>query len=324
MDRFFDPLWDERGELRRGCTVGQALAWLTECGSHSAGETVYINGETYKIGRLLYGPDRPAIADKTISRVCDGYYHSHAELRAGQRLVSNAVPLLDDELTLGLILESQSHSTAFLDLDGLGLGINDESVRCLGLSDHNALAGLQPLNADLAIFIGAVNAIGIANQQAVRIGDLEFRILQGEAGVDGTNLAHQQDSVRGVLESNGDNTLFATVCQIDGFRGLKDAVAICGIHFLQNISAGLQASPDGSAVFAGHLLTDDGSARTGGTAQIAEDKSRTGQNILRNTVILLHDDGDRTLSVWKPSLWSAKAVSAKYFLISSVCFIVSS
>lgn len=74
MDRFFDPLWDERGELRRGCTVGEALTWLTECGSHSAGETVYINGKTYKIGRLLYGPDRPAVADKAISRVCDGYY----------------------------------------------------------------------------------------------------------------------------------------------------------------------------------------------------------------------------------------------------------
>ena len=75
MNMNYDPLWDERGELRRGCTVGQALAWLTKCGSHSAGETVYINGETYKIGRLLYGPDRPAVADKTISRVCDGYYH---------------------------------------------------------------------------------------------------------------------------------------------------------------------------------------------------------------------------------------------------------
>lgn len=74
MDINYDPLWDERGELRRGCTVRDALSWLTECGSHSAGETVYINGELYKIGRLLYGPDRPAIADKPISGVCDGYY----------------------------------------------------------------------------------------------------------------------------------------------------------------------------------------------------------------------------------------------------------
>ncbi len=76
MEHFYDPLWDERGELRRNCTVGQALAWLTECGSHSAGETVCVNGETYKIGRLLYGPDRPSIADRTITQVCDGYYRS--------------------------------------------------------------------------------------------------------------------------------------------------------------------------------------------------------------------------------------------------------
>lgn len=75
MNITFDPLWDERGELRRGCTVGEALTWLTNCGSHSAGETVYINGELYKIGRLLYGPDRPAVADKPIARVCDSYYH---------------------------------------------------------------------------------------------------------------------------------------------------------------------------------------------------------------------------------------------------------
>ena len=40
MNITFDPLWDERGELRRGCTVGEALTWLTNCGSHSAGETV--------------------------------------------------------------------------------------------------------------------------------------------------------------------------------------------------------------------------------------------------------------------------------------------
>ena len=75
MDLSRNPLWYERGEFRRGCTVGEALSWLTASGSHSAGESVYINGELYKIGRLLYDPDRPAVADKPIARVCDGYYH---------------------------------------------------------------------------------------------------------------------------------------------------------------------------------------------------------------------------------------------------------
>ncbi len=74
MDVLFDPLWDEGGELRRGCTVSEALAWLTGHGSHSAGEMVDINGETYPIGRLLYGPERPTVADKPIARICDGYF----------------------------------------------------------------------------------------------------------------------------------------------------------------------------------------------------------------------------------------------------------
>ena len=74
MELNYDPLWDERGELRRGCTIREALAWLTEFGSHSAGEIVFVNGVGYKVGALLYGPDRPAVADKTISRVYDGYY----------------------------------------------------------------------------------------------------------------------------------------------------------------------------------------------------------------------------------------------------------
>lgn len=75
MEQYYDPLWDENGELRRGYTVCEALAWLTRFGSHSAGEDVCINDVRYKVGTLLYGPDRPAVAEKVISRVCDGYYH---------------------------------------------------------------------------------------------------------------------------------------------------------------------------------------------------------------------------------------------------------
>lgn len=69
-----DPLWDERGELRRNCTVREALDWLTGCGCHTAGEDVCINGLSYKIGQILYGPNRPEIADRTILRIYDGYY----------------------------------------------------------------------------------------------------------------------------------------------------------------------------------------------------------------------------------------------------------
>jgi hypothetical protein len=71
----YDPIWDESGELRRGCTVREALAWLTRFGGRTAGEPVTVNGAVYKIGRLLYGPERPDVADKPIAFVCDGYYH---------------------------------------------------------------------------------------------------------------------------------------------------------------------------------------------------------------------------------------------------------
>ena len=71
MELSYDPLWDEQGQLRRGCTVGEALAWL---GGRTAGESVCINGVGYKIGRLIYGPERPAVADKPIARIYDGYY----------------------------------------------------------------------------------------------------------------------------------------------------------------------------------------------------------------------------------------------------------
>lgn len=68
-------LWDEQGQLRRGCTVREALDRLIKFGSHSAGENVCVNGVSYKLSSLLYGPDRPAVADKPVSRVYDGYYH---------------------------------------------------------------------------------------------------------------------------------------------------------------------------------------------------------------------------------------------------------
>ena len=74
MELGYDPLWDEQGRLRQGCTVGEALAWMTKFGGRTPGESVCINGVGYKIGRLLYGPERPAVADKPISRVYDGYY----------------------------------------------------------------------------------------------------------------------------------------------------------------------------------------------------------------------------------------------------------
>ena len=33
-----------------------------------------VSGVSYKVGALLYGPNQPAVADKPISCVYDGYY----------------------------------------------------------------------------------------------------------------------------------------------------------------------------------------------------------------------------------------------------------
>ena len=56
-------------------TVREALAWLTRFGGRTAGEPVMINGVVYKVGHLLYDPERPDVADKPIAHVFDGYYH---------------------------------------------------------------------------------------------------------------------------------------------------------------------------------------------------------------------------------------------------------
>ena len=261
-----------RDDISTGSQIGQADLALT------------IGGEDAVLGQS--GSSNDTIqTDFTASSSGD------TEFCARQRLVGNAVALLDNQLTLGLVLEGQRNGAAFLDLNGLRLGIDDESIRSLSLGDHNALAGFQSLNADLTIFIGAVNTVGIANQLTVRIGDLKFRILEGNARIDRANLPHQQDSVRGVFKTNGDNTLLTAVRQIDGFRGLEDAVAICGVDFLQNVGAGLQASPDSSTVLTGHFLADDGTTGTGSATQITKDEGCTGQSLLGDAVVLLNDNG---------------------------------
>ena len=37
MELGYDPLWDEQGRLRQGCTVGEALAWMTKFGGRTPG-----------------------------------------------------------------------------------------------------------------------------------------------------------------------------------------------------------------------------------------------------------------------------------------------
>ena len=102
-------------------------------------------------------------------------------------------------------------------MNGLGLGINDIAVRRACFRHNDALAGFQAGDADLAVFIRPEDAVAVSDQCAVRVGDLEFRIGKSHAGVHGTDLADQQDAVRGVVKADGDNTLLTAVRQIDRF-----------------------------------------------------------------------------------------------------------
>ena len=215
----------------------------------------------------------------------------HPELRAGEGLARGAVPLLDDELTLGLVLEGEGHRAALLDLNGLALGVDQIAVRRACFCYDDALAGLQGGDADLAVFIRPEDAVGVTDQRTVRVGDLEFRVGEGHTGVHGTDLADQQDAVRGVVKTDCDNTLLTAVRQIDRFRGVDDAVPIGRVNLLHDIGAAFQARPDGGAVLAGDLLPDGRAAGAGGAAQKPQLEGAAGERLMGHAVILLNNNG---------------------------------
>ena len=103
-----------------------------------------IGGKKAVLGQRAVA-DHPIQADFT---PCGG---GHTELRSGQRLAGGAVPLLDDQLTFRLVLKGQADRPPLFDLHRLGLGINNEPRRGLGLRNHHALAGGQPFDPDLAV-----------------------------------------------------------------------------------------------------------------------------------------------------------------------------
>ena len=161
----------------------------------------------------------------------------HPELRAGKGLTGGAVPLLDDELTLGLVLEGQADRAALLDLNGLRLGVDQITVWRACFCYDDALAGFQAGDADLAMLIRPEDAVAVPNQRTVRIGDLKFRVGKGHAGVHGTDLADQQNAVRGVVKADGDHALLTAVRQIDRFRCVDDGVPIGRVNLLHDIGA---------------------------------------------------------------------------------------
>ena len=214
-----------------------------------------------------------------------------SELRAGKRLAGGAVPFLDDQLTLRLILKGQADRPALFDLHGLGLGIDEVAWRGLGFRHHHALSGLEAGDQDLAVLVCLKNSVAVPNEGAVRIGDFELCVGQGLAGIGSADLADQEVPVRHVFKADSDDALLPVVCQVDGLGGLDDAVPVRRIHLLHDVRSWLQARPDGHAVGAGHLLSDHGAAGTGGASQVAELEGGPAQGLASDAVRLVYHDG---------------------------------
>ena len=141
------------------------------------------------------------------------------------------------------------------------------------------------------MFIRPEDAVAVPNQCAVRVGDLEFRVGEGHAGVHGTDLADQQDAIRGVVKTDSDHTLLTAVRQIDRFGGVDDGVPIGRVNLLHDIGAAFQPRPDGGAVLAGDLLPDGRAAGAGGAAQKPQLEGAAGERLMGHAVILLNNDG---------------------------------
>lgn len=127
-------------------------------------------------------------SDDTIQAHLTASGGGHPELSAGEGLAADGIPLLDDELAAGLVLEGERDRPALFDLNGLALRVNDESVRGLGFRHNDALARLQPRNANFSVLVRAIDAVGIPDDSAVRIGDLELSILKGDVGIHAAHL----------------------------------------------------------------------------------------------------------------------------------------
>ena len=120
------------------------------------------------------------------------------------------------------------------------------------------------------MFVRPEDAVAVSDQRTVRVGDLEFRVGEGHAGVYGTDLADQQDAVRRVVKTDGDNALLPAVRQIYRFRCVDNGIPVRRVYFLHDIGPAFQPGPNGGAVFPGHFLTDGGAARAADPTQILQ------------------------------------------------------
>ena len=77
-------------------------------------------------------------AVQTYLTACGG---SHPELRAGEGLAGETIPLLDNQTAFRLVLKGEGNGAALLDLHGLALAVDDKTGRGAGFRYYHALAG---------------------------------------------------------------------------------------------------------------------------------------------------------------------------------------
>lgn len=79
MSEIYNPVWDDAGKLRDGCTVKMAVDYFKEIGIVSDTK-ITINGTFYTLRQLDYAPGHPEIMSATIKSLNPGYYGTHGFL----------------------------------------------------------------------------------------------------------------------------------------------------------------------------------------------------------------------------------------------------
>ena len=226
-------------------------------------------------------------ADHAIQPDFTASRRGNAELSTRQRFAGGGIHLGDDQCALGLVLEGQAHCLSGQDADGLGLGVDGEAAGRTGFRHNNAFAGFQAVDEDFTVFIRAVDAVAGADHAAIGVSYLEFRILEGHAGVNRAYLPDQQTALGGVAEVELHHILLIAA-DVGGLRGGVDDMAAVAGKLLHNVGAFPQSGDGETAIGGGLIGADDGAARAGGAGEVLHLEHSTLYRFSGDGIILPH------------------------------------
>lgn len=72
----YNPIWDDSGKLRDGCTVKMAVDYFKSIGMVTY-NSITINGTFYTLRQLEFAPGHPEIMGAIIKALAPGYYGTH-------------------------------------------------------------------------------------------------------------------------------------------------------------------------------------------------------------------------------------------------------